>query len=80
MHDLLSISLFWNAAAAFKKYFMYLFLERGEGREKEGEKHQCVRGPSVAFYVPPAGDLSGLCPGLESNQRFFGLQGWRSIH
>ena len=26
----------------FKKDFIYLFLESGEGREKEGEKHQCV--------------------------------------
>ena len=26
----------------FKKDFIYLFLERGKGREKEGEKHQCV--------------------------------------
>ena len=24
----------------FKKDFIYLFLERREGREKEGEKHQ----------------------------------------
>ena len=26
----------------FFKDFIYLFLERGEGKEKEGEKHQCV--------------------------------------
>ena len=26
----------------FFKDLIYLFLERGEGREKEGEKHQCV--------------------------------------
>ena len=24
----------------------YLFLDRGEGREKEGEKHQCVATPT----------------------------------
>ena len=30
-----------------------MFLERGEEREKEGEKHQCV----VASRVPPTGDL-----------------------
>ena len=40
----------------FKKDFIYLFLERGEGREKErerreGEKYQCV----VAFHVPLLG-------------------------
>ena len=27
---------------------MYLFLERRDGREKEGEKHQCV----VVFHMP----------------------------
>ena len=32
--------------------FMYLFLDREEGREKEGEKHQCV----VASYALPSGD------------------------
>ena len=26
----------------FKKYFIYLFLKRGKGRWKEGEKHQLV--------------------------------------
>ena len=47
-------------------YFIYLFLERGEGREREGEKHQCV----VASGVPPTGDLAcnpGTCPYWESN-------------
>ena len=53
--------------------FTYLFLERGEGREKEGEKHQCV----FASRVPPTGDLAcnpGMCPDWESNWRPFGLQ------
>ena len=31
---------------------LYLFLERGEGGEKEGEKHQCV----VACHVAPTRD------------------------
>ena len=31
-----------------------LFLERGEGKEKEGEKHQCV----VASHAPPNGNLA----------------------
>ena len=26
----------------FTKDFIYLFLERGEGKEKEGEEHRCV--------------------------------------
>ena len=54
-------------------YRLYLFLERGEGREKEGEKHQCV----FASRVPPTGDLAcnpGMCPDWESNWRPFGLQ------
>ena len=50
--------------AGFFKDFIYLFLERGEGRERE--KHQCV----VASPVPPTGDLAcnpGMCPDWESN-------------
>ena len=59
---------------------MYLFLERGEGREKEKqgnidvlEIHQLV-----ASHVPPTGDLAcnpGMCPSWESNQQPFGSQG-----
>ena len=54
-----------------KKDFIYSFLERGEGREKEGEKHQCV----VAPHMPPPGDPvcnPGMCPDWEWNQRPFG--------
>ena len=57
----------------FKKDFIYLFLERGEGREKEREKYQCV----VASHVAPTGDLAcnpGMCPDWESNWQPFGLQ------
>ena len=52
----------------FFKGFIYLFLERGEGKEKEREEHQCV----VAFHAPPAGDLAcnpDMGPDWESNQR-----------
>ena len=62
--------------ATFKKNFIYLFLERGEGREKErersinvGEIHQLV-----AFHMPPTGNLAhnpGMCPDQELNQRPF---------
>ena len=55
------------------KDFVYLFLERGEGREKEGEKHQCV----FASCVLPTGDLAhnpGMCSDWESNRRPFALQ------
>ena len=50
----------------YVKDFIYLFLERGEGRENEGEKHQCV----VASCAPPTGDLAcipGVFPDWESN-------------
>ena len=57
----------------FFKIFIYLFLESGEGREKEREKYQCV----VASHVAPTRDLArkpGMCPDWESNWRPFGLQ------
>ena len=40
---------------------IYLFLEKGERKEKEGEKHQHV----VASHVPLTRDLAGnpdMCP------------------
>ena len=56
-----------------KKYFIYLFSERGEGRETERgrninvkEKHQFAASPT-----PPTRDLAcnpGMCPAWESNQ------------
>ena len=54
-----------------KNEFVY-FLEKGEGGEKEGEKHQCV-----VSHAPPTGDLAhnpGMCPDWESNQQSFGSQ------
>ena len=39
----------------FLKDLIYLSLERGEGKEKEGEKHQCA----VAFYATQARALTG---------------------
>ena len=54
----------------FKEILCIYFLERGERREKEGEKHQCARDTSVASHTPPAGDLArnpGMCPDWESN-------------
>ena len=52
----------------FKKYFIYLFLEREREGEREGNKHQCV----VASLAPPTGDLAhntGMCPDWELNQQ-----------
>ena len=54
------------------KDFIYLFLDRGEGRETERER-ECV----VAFQAPPTGDLAcnpGMCPDWESNQPPIGSQ------
>ena len=61
----------------FFKGFIYLFLERGEGREKERERNIDVQEIhwSVAFHMPPTGDPNpGMCPDWESNQQPFGLQ------
>ena len=66
-------SLLYSFFKLFLKDFIYAFLERGEEREKEGEKYQCV----VASRVPPTGVLahnSGMCPDWELNQRPFGFQ------
>ena len=57
---------------------MYLFLERGGGRE-EREKDQCM----VASCTPPAGDLAhnpDMCPDWESNLRTLWFAGQHSIH
>ena len=51
----------------FLKDFIYLFLDRREGRKKEREKHQCM----FASCVPPTRDLAvnpGMCPDWESNK------------
>ena len=64
--DVLNISFIQILVAQFLKDFIYLSLERGEGK-REGEKQQCV----VAFHVPPTGDLAcnpGMCPRLRIEQ------------
>ena len=63
---------------------MYLFLERGEGREKEGEKHQCVRETLISFATcmypdwesngNRTGDL--LLGGMKLNQLSHAGQGY----
>ena len=55
------------------KDFIYLFLERGREREREGETHQCV----AASHTPSTGDLArnpGMCPDWELNLPPFGSQ------
>ena len=58
-----------DARMFFLKYFIYLFLDGGERKEKEereAEKHPCV----VASSALPTGDLAhnpGMRPDWESN-------------
>ena len=54
----------------FNKDFIYLFLDRGDGKEKE-ERNINV----VASLVPPTGDLAhnpGMCPDWEPTLWFTG--------
>ena len=56
-----------------KRFYLFIFGERGREGEREEDKHQCV----VASHVPPTGGLAhnpGMCPDWESNQRPFGSQ------
>ena len=58
--------------------FIYGFLERGEGREKEGEKRQCVTVTSSGCLLHTTdwgpGCNPGLCPHWEPNWWPFGSQ------
>ena len=57
-------------AIFFFEDFIYLFLERGEGREKARERNTDMRSAA------PTRDLahnSGMCPDLESNLQPFDL-------
>ena len=47
--EILTIAYFVKFAY-FKKILLIYFLERGDERVKEGEKHQCA----IACYMPPA--------------------------
>ena len=63
----------------FFKDFIYLFLEKGEGREKERVGNIDVRENhrSVASHISPARDLAhnrSMCPDCKWNQRPFSLQ------
>ena len=56
-----------------KRFYLFIFRQRGREGEKEGEKYQCV----VASHAPPTRDLAhnpGMCPDLELNQLPFGSQ------
>ena len=52
----------------FKKYFIYLHLEKWEGKERDGEKYQCVIACCTCLLLGM--DLArnpGMCPDWESN-------------
>ena len=57
----------------FLKDIIYLFLDRGGGREKEGENHQCVAAPHASLTRDLAHN-PGMCPDWESNQQPFSSQ------
>ena len=59
--------------------FIYLFLERGEGKEKDRERNisEGKTHGSVASHTLPTGELAhnpGMCPHWESTQQPFGPQ------
>ena len=66
--EFLSVTFF-----IFERFYLFIFLESGEGREKERERNICV----VDCHMPPTGDRagnSGLCPDCELNRQPFGWQ------
>ena len=72
----------WNAPwlspklPFFKRYylFIYLFLERGERREKERERNINVWLPLMSSHTEDLACNPGMCPDWESNQWPFGSQ------
>ena len=71
--------MFFVVVVCILKDFTYLFLERGEGREKERESNidMWQKHWSVASRRPPTGNLahnSGMSLNKKSNQWPYGLQ------
>ena len=57
----------------FRRFYFFIFRERGRKGERKGKKHQCV----AASHTPPTGDLvhnPGMCFDWELNRRPFGSQ------
>ena len=54
-----------------KRFYLFIFRESGREKEREAEKHQCVREASMGCFS--AHNL-GMCPDWESNQQPFGVQ------
>ena len=57
----------------FKRFYLFVFRE-GEGREKELEKHWCVRDTSIGRLSQDPNRNPGMCPHWELNQRPFDSQ------
>ena len=56
-----------------RRFYLFIFRQRGREGEREGEKHPCV----LASCTPLTGDLAcnpGTCPDWELNRWPFGLQ------
>ena len=63
----------WLGSFFKKRFYLFIFRQRGRVGEREGKKHQHV----VASHAPPTGDLAcnpGICPDWELNQQPFGSQ------
>ena len=55
-----------DSSLFFLRFYLFIFRERGRGKEREGEKHRCV----LASHVPLNGDLAhnpDMCHDWESN-------------
>ena len=83
----LNVIYFWfckDVLIDFFKLFIYLFLERAGGREKEREEHQCVKETSISCLSTTPYWGPGLqprhVPWLELEPATFWFTGYHSIH
>ena len=56
MYQVNTLHVYLKTSFFFKRFYLFIFREKGREGEREGEKHQCV----VASQVPPTGE-----PGLQ---------------
>ena len=65
-----------SSLSFFKRFYLFIFRERGREEEREGMKHQCLVA-SCLPRCPAPGDLArnpGMWPDWESNQHPLGSQ------
>ena len=65
---------YFSAFSGFLSEFIYWFLERGEGRKEERERHIYVWLPLACLLPRNPTCNPGMCPDWESNWRPFVLQ------